>query len=97
VGFEEGELTVAFPPTASFLKKKAEDPAHRTAVTEALRQLTGERHLRVSYELRDHLPPPADGEAGGSPRTEEEWVARFMEELDAEELVGAGEAMSESE
>ena len=39
------------------------------------------------------------------PRTEEEWVARFMEEFDArarleeptEELVGAGEAYSESE
>ncbi len=97
MGVREGELTVAFPATASFFKKKAEDPAHRAAVTEALRKLTGERSLRVSYELRDELPPPAGGEPGGAPPTEEEWVARLKEEFDAEELVGASEAMSESE
>ncbi|HWX46259.1 MAG TPA: DNA polymerase III subunit gamma/tau [Solirubrobacteraceae bacterium] len=97
VGMDDGELTVAFATTASFLKKKAEDPAHRTMVTEALRQLTGDRRLRISYELREQLPPPAEGEAGGAPSTEEEWVARFMEELDAEELVAAGETIGESE
>ncbi len=97
VALSEGELTVAFASTASFLKKKAEDSAHRAAVSEALRQLTGERRLRVAYELREELPPLAQGEAPGAPRTEEEWVACFKEELDAEELVGAGEAINESE
>jgi DNA polymerase III subunit gamma/tau len=103
VAVEEGQLTVAFAATASFLKKKAEDPAHRATVGEALRELTGGRRLRVEYELREELPPPADGRSGGAPRTEEEWVARFMEEFDAEELPederalanGAGEPASE--
>ncbi len=97
VALSEGELTVAFASTASFLKKKAEDSAHRAAVNEALRQLTGEARLRVAYELREELPPLAQGEAPVPPRTEEEWVACFKEELDAEELVGAGEAINESE
>ncbi len=102
VGLSEGELTVAFPPSASFSKKKAEDSAHRATVTEALRQLTGQRRLRISYELREDLPPPAEGQAGGAPRTDEEWMARLTEEFDAqeldvEELVGAGEAYGESE
>jgi DNA polymerase-3 subunit gamma/tau len=97
VALGDGELTVAFSATASFLKKKADDTAHRATVTEALRQLTGEQRLRVSYELREELPPPAEGGTGGAPRTEEEWVARFVEEFDAEELVGAGETVSESE
>ena len=96
VAVGEGELTVAFATSASFLKKKAEDSAHRATVTEALRQLTGERRLRVSYELREDLPP-ASSDVRETPRTEDEWVARFMEEFDAEELVGAGEAISESE
>ena len=97
VALSEGELMVAFASTASFLKKKAEDSAHRAAVSEALRQLTGQRALRVAYELREELPPPAQGEATRAPRTEEEWVECFKEELDAEELVGAGEAINESE
>jgi DNA polymerase-3 subunit gamma/tau len=97
VALSEGELTVAFASTASFLKKKAEDSVHCAAVSEALRQLTGDRRLRVAYELREELPPLAQGEAPGAPRTEEEWVECFKEELDAEELVGAGEAINESE
>ncbi|HXA54286.1 MAG TPA: DNA polymerase III subunit gamma/tau, partial [Solirubrobacteraceae bacterium] len=79
------ELIVAFAASASFLKKKAEDNAHRATVGEALRTLTG-RRLRVAYELREELPPPLGSAAELVPRTEEEWVARFKEELDAEEL-----------
>ncbi len=107
VGLSEEELTVAFPPSASFSKKKAEDAAHRATVTEALRQLTGQRRLRLAYELREELPPPAPGQAGAAPRTEEEWLARLKDEFDAKELdveqsdaqalVGAGEAYGESD
>ena len=96
VALSDEELTVAFAATASFLKKKAEDNVHRATVTEALRQLTGQRRLRVVYELREELPP-AEGDVVQAPRSEEEWVARFKDELDAEELVGAGETISESE
>ncbi len=96
VALSEEELTVAFAATASFLKKKAEDSAHRATVTEALRQLTGQQRLRVVYELREELPPPSEGELEG-PRSEEEWVTRFKDELDAEELVGAAETIGEGD
>jgi DNA polymerase-3 subunit gamma/tau len=76
------ELLVAFDPGASFMMKKASHPDARTLVATALHELTG-RRLRPTYELR-----PLAGEAGGQGggHTEEEWVARFMDELDAEEL-----------
>jgi DNA polymerase III subunit gamma/tau len=79
------DLTVAFASTAPFLKKKAEDPANRGAVTDALRDITG-RRWRLSYELREELEGPERPERDG--HTEEEWVRRFMEEFDAEELPG---------
>ena len=88
------DLTVAFASSAAFLKKKAEHPDNRAIVSEALRQVTGGR-WRLSYEL---LEPDAELASGGEVPTEEEWVRRFMEEFDAEELlsdqepVGAGAA-----
>jgi DNA polymerase III subunit gamma/tau len=97
VGVNDGELAAAFLTTASFSKKKAEDSAHRATVTEALRQLTGQRRLRVAYELREELPRGSGERAAQAPRTEEEWVARFKEELDAQELVSAGETIGESD
>ena len=79
------DLMVGFPSTAAFLKRQAEDPANRAIVTDALRQVTGAR-WRLSYELREEL---GDANASGSDAeayTEEEWVARFKDELDAEEI-----------
>ncbi|HEY7829663.1 MAG TPA: DNA polymerase III subunit gamma/tau [Solirubrobacteraceae bacterium] len=81
VGLEGDELTVAFDSSAPFMKKKAEDPDNRMVVSAALRELTG-RRLRLSYELRELESAPGGG------LSEEEWVARFIEELDAEELEG---------
>jgi DNA polymerase-3 subunit gamma/tau len=75
------DLTVAFSATAPFLKKKAENPENRAAVTAALRDVTG-RRWRLSYELHDGLELE-DGEL-----SEEEWLKRFIEEFDAEELPG---------
>ena len=81
VDLEGDELTVAFDSSAPFMKKKAEDPDNRMVVAQALRELTG-RRLRLSYELRELETAPGAG------YSEEEWVARFIEELDAEELEG---------
>jgi hypothetical protein len=78
------DLTVAFASTAAFLKKKAEHPDNRAIVTEALRQVTGGR-WRLSYELLEVDEQAASEQV--TP-TEEEWVRRFMEEFDAEELFG---------
>jgi DNA polymerase-3 subunit gamma/tau len=81
VAMGEGALTVAFAQSAPFLKKKAEDAANRATVSAALVKVTGLR-LRLSYELSDH--PAASAPARG--HSEEDWVRRFMEEFDAEEL-----------
>ncbi len=84
------ELTIAFG--SSFLKKQAEGPADRMTVGESLTALTRVR-WRLSYELR------ADLDAGAAPDVEdagagsdERWLARFMEEFDAEEIPYDGPA-----
>jgi DNA polymerase-3 subunit gamma/tau len=79
----EGEVTVAFAASAQFLKKKAEDPANRAVVGEALREITG-RRWRLRYELREELEGQAQTGAGRG--SGEELVRRFMDEFDAEEL-----------
>jgi DNA polymerase-3 subunit gamma/tau len=79
VALDGDEVTLAFAPTAAFLKRKAEDRAHYAAVSETLRQVTG-RRVRLSYELRDAIAQPRHAPG------EEELVARLVAELDAEEL-----------
>jgi len=84
VALDPGELRLAFPESAAFLKRKAEGLPNRQAVGRALQSVAG-RSLRLGYELR------ADEDAGpasaGSAMTADELVARLMEEFDAEELV----------
>ena len=83
VALDGQQLTVAFPASVSFLKKKAESASNRAAVAAALGDLAGGR-WRLAYELREELD--ARERDRGTPRSEQEWVARFMEEFDAEEL-----------
>ena len=83
VAVDGEDVTLAFASTAQFLKKKAEDPANRMAVGEALRAIMGGR-WRLSYELRDELVSEDSPVASG--QSEEEWVARFMREFDAQEI-----------
>jgi DNA polymerase III subunit gamma/tau len=80
------DLTVAFG--APFLKKKAEKPDNRAVVTAALHDVTG-RRWRLSYELHDGIGA-ADGDES-APLSEQEWVQRFIDEFDAEELADEGE------
>jgi DNA polymerase-3 subunit gamma/tau len=87
------DLTVAFSATAPFLKKKAENADNRAAVTAALHDVTG-RRWRLSYELQDELA--AQDGAPPSSDSEEEWLKRFVEEFDAEELP-AEEAVTSEE
>jgi DNA polymerase-3 subunit gamma/tau len=79
------DLTVAFSATAPFLKKKAEKPDSRAAVTAALKDITG-RRWRLSYELQDGMAQEDGGQP--APGSEEEWLKRFMDEFDAEEVPG---------
>jgi DNA polymerase-3 subunit gamma/tau len=85
IGVGDGEALLAFPAGATFSKRMAESEEHRRAVGEALHALAGTR-LRPRYELR---AVDEDDEAGASSPavSEEELVARFVAEFDAEELV----------
>jgi DNA polymerase III subunit gamma/tau len=75
---EGDRLTVAFPESAVFMKKKAE--GNRELVEGALRGLTG-RTLSVVYELSD-VGPPAEAVV----LSEEELIERLRSELGAEEV-----------
>ena len=76
---EDDRLTIAFPPDAAFLKRKAE--ANRELVLSALRSLTG-RGLAVVFELTDQ-----EGEKQ-APRTlgETELLERLKRDFGAEEV-----------
>ena len=78
-------LVVAFAREDRFNQRQAALPEHRAIVEDAVRGLAG-RPLRVSFELRD-LDPEDDAEAVPRPPSEEEIVARFVTEFDAEEIV----------
>ena len=90
VELRAGELTVAFPPGSEFLRRKADTQTYRECVLEALKAVTGQAPA-LAYELRElEAQGMAADSAGGSaapPLTEEEWVARFVTEFDAEEIV----------
>jgi DNA polymerase-3 subunit gamma/tau len=78
MALESERVTVAFPPDAAFVKKKAE--ANRELVQRALRGLTG-HSLAVTYELREDALP-----AGPALLGEEELIERLRAEFAAEEV-----------
>jgi DNA polymerase-3 subunit gamma/tau len=74
----DGEVTVA---VSGFAKRKAEAPGNQQVIVEAIRAVTGSS-LRLAYVLRDD-----DAVAVGAPAlSDDELVARFKAEFDAEEL-----------
>jgi DNA polymerase-3 subunit gamma/tau len=93
VELDGDDLTVAFASSKPFLRKKASVPVNRAAVSEALRAVTGVR-FRLSFELRDELGEAQDEGSQHAP-TEEEWIRRFVEEFDAEELHGEWNGMND--
>jgi DNA polymerase III subunit gamma/tau len=88
VAVGERELTLAFPGGASFLKRKAEQDEHRRVAAEALKTVTGHR-VALRYELREEEDEESL-QAGEPALSGEELVRRFLEEFDAEELIGNG-------
>jgi DNA polymerase III subunit gamma/tau len=75
------EVVVAFAEHDTFNRKMADGREHRAAVDDALRDLAGSS-LRVVYELRE-----IDEVSAPQPPSEDELVARFKTEFDAEEIV----------
>ncbi len=75
------EVVVAFAEHDTFNRKMADGREHRAAVDEALRDLAGSA-LRVVFELRE-----LEQASEVQPPSEDELVARFKTEFDAEEIV----------
>jgi DNA polymerase-3 subunit gamma/tau len=73
-------LTLAWPESAAFSKRQAEDPAKRELLAESIRAVTG-ASLRLAFELR------ADEEVAkaGESVDEDELVDRFKREFSAVE------------
>jgi DNA polymerase-3 subunit gamma/tau len=84
VELRDHELVVAFGQEDGFNRRMADTVEHRRIVEEAIRGLAG-RQLKVRFELRDL--EPADDAAPAPPPSEDEIVARFVSEFDAEEIV----------
>jgi DNA polymerase-3 subunit gamma/tau len=82
VAVGERELTLAFPTSAAFLKRKAEQDENRRVAAEAWRTVSG-HPLSLRYELRDDEPTEGEPALSG-----EELVQRFIEEFGAEEILG---------
>jgi len=78
------EVVVAFPSEQAFQRRMLDTPERRAVVESALRGLAG-RQIRVQYELRELDPEVA--EVVAQPPSEDEIVARFVTEFDAEEIV----------
>jgi DNA polymerase-3 subunit gamma/tau len=76
-----GELVVAFSHEDAFNRRIAD--SHRPALEEAVRSVSG-GPLRVCFELRE---APAEARAPEPPPSDDELVARFLAEFDAEEIV----------
>ena len=79
-------LTLAWPESSAFLKRKAEDPANRDLIAKAIRSVTGSS-LRLAYELRAEGDPLPVTAVTATPKlSDEDLVQRFKDEFDAEEL-----------
>ncbi len=81
---EESTLTVGFPASSTFNKRKAEAPDQRERVGQALMAVTGER-LRPVYVVLDG-EAAADAAPEEEPIDEAELLERLKSEFDAEEV-----------
>ena len=79
VSLEGDRLTIAFPPGASFVKKKAEQG--RDLVANAVRGMTG-HSLALAFELSDTALPAA----GPATLDHDQLIERLREEFAAEEV-----------
>ncbi|HEX5620482.1 MAG TPA: DNA polymerase III subunit gamma/tau [Solirubrobacteraceae bacterium] len=76
-GLADQDLTLAWPETAAFSKRQAEDPAKRELIAQSIRAVTG-ASLRLAYELGAEAHE-------AETLSEDELVARFKHEFGAVE------------
>jgi DNA polymerase-3 subunit gamma/tau len=82
VDLDGKELVVAFRPSDSFKRRKAESMSQ--IVGDAIRELSG-AGIRLRFEERELAE--ADEEAAGSPPTSDDLINRLKSEFDAEEIL----------
>ena len=75
---EAEDLTLAWPESAAFSKRQAEEPAKRELIAQAIRAVTG-TSLRLAHELR------ADQEVGRGTAQRRRAGRPLQAEFDAEE------------
>jgi len=80
VALDGSRLVLAFAEDAAFQRRKAEDRASRTALADAVTQVTG-RAVSLDYESRALARKPR-----ATPLSDAELARRLMEEFDGEEL-----------
>jgi DNA polymerase-3 subunit gamma/tau len=93
---EDDVLILSYPASASFSKRKIEDRANGERLSQALRLVSG-RPLVARFEIHDS---EGDDHPGSAVRlTEDELIARFKSEFDAEDLADqhAGETAAAAE
>ena len=88
VSLNGDDVTLAFPASKAFSKRKAEQDDYRRVTADALRTVLG-TSLALRYELRD---PDESAPAGTPPApppglSQEELVRRLVEEFDAQEVL----------
>jgi DNA polymerase-3 subunit gamma/tau len=81
VELAETGLTLAWPQSAAFSKRAAEDPAKRELIAQSIRAVTG-ASLRLAHELRADHEVAAEAAA---PLSDDELVERFKREFGAVE------------
>jgi hypothetical protein len=80
---EDDVLVLSYPGSASFSKRKIEDRANGERLSEALRLVSG-RPLVARFEIHDL---EGDDQSVPAPQlTEDELIARFKSEFDAEDV-----------
>jgi hypothetical protein len=99
VALEDEVLVLSYPASASFNKRKIEDPANSDRLAQALRLVSG-RPLAARFEIHDG-PESHDETGAPAPRlTEDEVISRFKTEFDAEDVADqqhAGETTAAAE
>ncbi len=79
------ELVLAYDAGQAFFRRQADAPVHRAALAEIIRSLAGFQP-RLTFELVDLASLEADAPPAAVV-SEAEWVERFKQEFDAQEIV----------
>jgi hypothetical protein len=74
-------VVVAFGTDRSFLRRKAEDSAHRALVAQTLQTVVG-RPMKVAYDLRDE-----EAATAVAVLSDDELIERLRADFDAEEII----------